>query len=101
MPKRRGVFHENKDRTEVTHVEHKVACPQCHSALKSAKPIPAGMKLKCPRCGTMFSAPHASANGPHNGALASAGGAAVTTAVQTAPAAVPAVTPSGVTAASR
>ncbi|HYT89986.1 MAG TPA: MJ0042-type zinc finger domain-containing protein, partial [Gemmataceae bacterium] len=75
-------------------VEHKVACPQCHSALKSAKPIPAGMKLKCPRCGTMFSAPHAAPNGPHNGALASAGGAALATAVQSPPAAaVPATAP--------
>src|SRR6185312_8205629 len=53
-------------------VEYKVACPQCHSALKSGKPIPAGMKLKCPRCGTLFSAPHAATNGPHNGALAAA-----------------------------
>ncbi len=38
-------------------MEYKVACPQCRSALKSAKPIPAGTPIKCPRCGTPFTAP--------------------------------------------
>ncbi|MCI0458718.1 MAG: hypothetical protein L0Z62_17305 [Gemmataceae bacterium] len=35
-------------------IEHKVDCPQCHTPLRSNKPIPAGMKVKCPRCGLLF-----------------------------------------------
>src|SRR3954469_11441848 len=30
------------------------ACPQCHAPLKFASPIPAGKKVKCPKCGAVF-----------------------------------------------
>ena len=37
-------------------MDYQVACPQCHSHLKSARPVPAGMKVKCPHCGRLFDA---------------------------------------------
>jgi predicted Zn finger-like uncharacterized protein len=37
-------------------VEYRIACPQCHWHLKSARPVPAGMKVKCSHCGTLFNA---------------------------------------------
>ncbi len=52
---------------------NKVACPYCQATLKSAKPIPAGMEITCPKCRTKFKVP-----GENNGAplLASAAPAA-------------------------
>jgi hypothetical protein len=32
----------------------KFSCPECQAVLKSASPIPAGKKLKCPKCGAFF-----------------------------------------------
>src|SRR5262245_39712911 len=32
----------------------KVACPKCQASLKSAKPVPAGVEVTCPRCRTRF-----------------------------------------------
>jgi predicted Zn finger-like uncharacterized protein len=34
-----------------------VTCPECRAILKSANPVPAGKKVKCPKCGTAFEAP--------------------------------------------
>jgi type IV secretory pathway VirB10-like protein len=34
-----------------------VTCPQCRAILKSAAPIPAGKKVKCPKCGVAFATP--------------------------------------------
>lgn len=46
--------------------EFKVACPQCQAPLRSSKPIPAGLKVKCPRCGLQFNTPHTNgAGGAH------------------------------------
>ncbi|MCC6417877.1 MAG: hypothetical protein IT429_06460 [Gemmataceae bacterium] len=60
-------------------MDHKVACPQCAAPLRSNKPIPAGVKVKCPRCGLQFSTPHANGVGaPHGsgiGAVVAAGAA--------------------------
>src|SRR5271165_6829456 len=41
-----------------------VACPQCRTPLRSAQPIPVGMKLKCPRCAALFVAPTPAAAAP-------------------------------------
>jgi hypothetical protein len=38
-----------------------VACPNCHSPLRSATPIPAGARVKCPRCAASFTVPGAPA----------------------------------------
>lgn len=29
-------------------------CPECNAVLKRAEPLPAGKKIKCPSCGTVF-----------------------------------------------
>jgi hypothetical protein len=34
-------------------------CPGCRSTLKSAKPVPDGKKIKCPKCATVFVTPGA------------------------------------------
>lgn len=34
-----------------------LTCPECKTTLKTAKPIPAGTVLDCPKCGVMFPAP--------------------------------------------
>ena len=34
----------------------KLTCPECSTVLKPAKPVPAGKKVKCPRCETIFTA---------------------------------------------
>jgi len=34
-----------------------VICPECHTVLKPAKPLPVGKKVKCPKCGLTFAAP--------------------------------------------
>lgn len=60
-------------------MEVKVACPRCQSPLKSNRPIPAGMKVKCPRCGTLFNTPAATL-----AAVAIAGGAAANAGAPTA-----------------
>ena len=31
-----------------------LSCPECDTVLKPAKPLPAGKKVKCPKCGTTF-----------------------------------------------
>ncbi|MBV9123042.1 MAG: phosphohydrolase, partial [Planctomycetes bacterium] len=33
------------------------SCPECGAAIKSANPIPAGKKVKCPKCATVFPIP--------------------------------------------
>jgi predicted Zn finger-like uncharacterized protein len=35
----------------------RITCPDCKSVLKPAKPVPDGKKVKCPKCGTMFTTP--------------------------------------------
>jgi hypothetical protein len=37
----------------------KLSCPDCNATLQTAKPIPAGAKIKCPKCGSSFAAPAA------------------------------------------
>jgi hypothetical protein len=34
-----------------------VACPQCQAPLRSAKPIPPGARVKCPKCAASFTVP--------------------------------------------
>jgi hypothetical protein len=46
-------------------VEQKVSCPQCRSDLRLNMRVPLGMKVKCPRCGILFDAPHPQINPPH------------------------------------
>jgi serine/threonine protein kinase len=50
--------------TEITMTLVRLACPTCGVALKSAKAIPAGVPLTCPRCGNRFTAPTTEATGP-------------------------------------
>src|SRR5690242_1424475 len=38
---------------------HAVACPQCHAALRSSRPLPENKKVRCPQCGTSFTTPAA------------------------------------------
>jgi hypothetical protein len=33
------------------------SCPDCHAVLKTANPIPAGKRIKCPKCNTVFAVP--------------------------------------------
>ena len=33
------------------------ACPECHSVLKTKAEVPAGKKVKCPKCAALFAAP--------------------------------------------
>jgi tetratricopeptide (TPR) repeat protein len=33
-----------------------LACPQCHTALRSNKPVPAAQMVRCPQCGNQFAA---------------------------------------------
>src|SRR5262245_41607911 len=40
----------------------KLTCPDCNATLQTAKPIPPGAKIKCPKCGSSFAVP-AAANG--------------------------------------
>jgi predicted Zn finger-like uncharacterized protein len=35
----------------------RITCPDCKSVLKPAKPVPDGKKVKCPKCGNMFTTP--------------------------------------------
>lgn len=35
----------------------RITCPDCQSVLKPAKPVPDGKKVKCPKCGSTFTAP--------------------------------------------
>src|SRR5439155_16155954 len=37
----------------------KLTCPACAARLKSATPLPAGKRIRCPRCGGRFPAPAA------------------------------------------
>lgn len=34
-----------------------ITCPDCKSVLRPAKPVPDGKKVKCPKCGTLFTTP--------------------------------------------
>src|SRR5947209_17271821 len=34
-----------------------VTCPKCRAVLKTAAPVQAGKKVKCPKCGAAFEAP--------------------------------------------
>jgi predicted Zn finger-like uncharacterized protein len=38
-------------------VAARITCPDCKSVLKPAKPLPDGKKVKCPKCGNMFTSP--------------------------------------------
>jgi len=40
----------------------KLTCPNCKTVLKPAKPLPAGKKVKCPKCSTDFTADEGDAN---------------------------------------
>ncbi len=40
---------------------HQYTCPKCKALLRRQEPVPAGKKLKCPKCATIF-APDPSAN---------------------------------------
>jgi predicted Zn finger-like uncharacterized protein len=42
----------------------KIACPSCSARLKIADALPAGKRLKCPRCGDRFSVPEDSDDTP-------------------------------------
>src|SRR5262245_32684963 len=33
------------------------ACPECRAVLKTATPVPAGKKVKCPKCSKIFTTP--------------------------------------------
>jgi phage FluMu protein Com len=33
------------------------ACPECQRVLRTAAPLPAGKKIKCPKCGAVFAVP--------------------------------------------
>ncbi len=35
----------------------RITCPDCKSVLRPAKPIPDGKKVKCPKCGNLFTTP--------------------------------------------
>ncbi len=35
----------------------KIICPECEAVLKPSKPVPAGKKVSCPKCGAVFLAP--------------------------------------------
>jgi predicted Zn finger-like uncharacterized protein len=43
-------------------IASKLACPRCRAAIVSNKPVPAGTRVRCPRCATSFTVP-----GPTNG----------------------------------
>jgi predicted Zn finger-like uncharacterized protein len=56
-----------------------VACPHCHAALRSSRPVPAGRTVRCPGCNTSFVAdsvpsasPRLSVSAPAPGSLGSA-----------------------------
>lgn len=35
----------------------RITCPDCKSVLRPAKPVPDGKKVKCPKCGNVFTTP--------------------------------------------
>lgn len=35
----------------------RLTCPDCNSVLRPSKPVPDGKKIKCPKCGNLFTAP--------------------------------------------
>ncbi len=35
----------------------RITCPDCKSVLRPAKPVPDGKKVKCPKCGNLFTTP--------------------------------------------
>lgn len=39
----------------------RIACPECETVLKPAKPLAPGKAVKCPKCGNVFKAPSADA----------------------------------------
>jgi hypothetical protein len=43
---------------------HKLTCPTCAARLKSARPLPAGQSIKCPKCCARFPASAAASNHP-------------------------------------
>jgi len=45
-------------------ITYKLTCPSCTSRLKSAKPVPAGRVVKCPKCRHDFPAPAVKINIP-------------------------------------
>lgn len=42
----------------------KLTCPDCNATLQTAKPIPPGAKIKCPKCGSTFAVPAATNGSP-------------------------------------
>src|SRR5438105_1444593 len=36
-----------------------IPCPQCGAVLRSSNPLPAGKRVRCPKCGEPFSVPEA------------------------------------------
>src|SRR4051794_41029898 len=48
-------------------LDTKVACPQCHTVLKSAKPVPMGIRVKCPKCSVFFTTGESNGHGTTNG----------------------------------
>jgi predicted Zn finger-like uncharacterized protein len=37
--------------------QYKIECPECETILRPTKPLQAGKKVKCPKCGNTFAAP--------------------------------------------
>jgi tetratricopeptide (TPR) repeat protein len=48
---------------------HAVACPQCHAALRTSRPLPDDRTVRCPHCGTFFSASTAAARPAPEGVI--------------------------------
>ncbi len=46
-----------------------LCCPHCQATMRSAKPIPAGTRVKCPKCGTPFVVPTDAAGAVTAGAV--------------------------------
>ena len=40
-------------------MNHSIECVHCKAVLKSATPVPAGKKVKCPKCKQVFTTPEA------------------------------------------
>jgi hypothetical protein len=36
---------------------NRLVCPECHASLKPARPVPDGVRVKCPKCTAAFTAP--------------------------------------------
>src|ERR1019366_6417987 len=45
-------------------MSHSIQCVHCQAILKSAAPVPAGKKIRCPKCQQLFTTPVAPAAPP-------------------------------------